>query len=178
MSPLSPLSTGKRPQIPFVRIGWPRHSDLSRSGVTNRQRGRNSRRRQCREGRYPSGRRPGTLWWGSRKEARGSGETLSRTHFSGVRQNLSLRAMELRKAAWRACSKGRPHRLRRVRPERNGRSGSRVRPVEKSRTDNRRLAGKMSNEWSPACRKDVRRMVAGSPERRPTDGNGACLAEV
>ena len=43
---------------------------------------------------------------------------------------------------------GRPHRPRRVRPERNGRSGSRVRPVEKSR----------------------KRMVAGLPERRSQDG--------
>jgi hypothetical protein len=28
---------------------------------------------------------------------------------------------------------------------------------------------------SPACRMDARRMVAGLPERRPTDRNGACL---
>jgi hypothetical protein len=96
---------------------------------------------------------------------------------------------------------GRPEGTRRVRPERNGRSGSRVRPVGKEpkgqspacRKDvhgnvtglpegrpreSRRLAGWTPTGWSPACRKDVHRMVAGSPERRPTDGSGACLVKV
>src|SRR6218665_1960164 len=38
LSTLSTLSTGKRAQIPFVRIGRGGHSGASRSGVTNRQR--------------------------------------------------------------------------------------------------------------------------------------------
>jgi hypothetical protein len=37
-------------------------------------------------------------------------------------------------------------------------------------TDNRRLAGRMSEGKSPACRMDARRMVAGLPERRSQDG--------
>jgi hypothetical protein len=124
------------------------------------------RRRQCREGRYPSGRRPGTLWWGSRKEARGSGETLSRTHFSGVRRNLSLRATESRKAAWRACSKGDRTGLKGfARRETDGRKpGS---PGGKEpQTDGRRLAGKTFAGWSPVRRKDVRQTETGLASRK------------
>ena len=106
LSPLSTLSTGRFLRLPpFAN----RAGGSSRHFAVKEDRPATAglpRRRQCREGRYPSGRRPGTLWWGSRKEARGSGETLSRTHFSGVRQDLNLRGMELRKAAPRACSTG------------------------------------------------------------------------
>ncbi len=44
--------------------------------------------------------------------------------------------------------------------------------------ESRRLAGWTPDGWSPACRRDVRRMVTGSPGRRPTGGSGACLVEV
>ena len=167
LSTLSTLSTGQTTGFGFARIDSGGHVGISRSRKAARKRDGLPRCRQCREGRYPSGRRPGTLWWGSREEARGSGETLSRTHFSGVRRDLSLRAMETQKAAWRACSKG----------DRTGLEG-----FARRETDGREAGfarwERAANGWSPACRKDVRRMVAGSPERRPTGGDGACSVKV
>jgi hypothetical protein len=167
LSTISPLSTGPKAQIPFARLRLRSHSDLSRSGGTNRKREETPKRRQCRKGRDPSGRKPRTLWWGSREEARGSGETQSRTHFSGVRRNLSLRAKEYAKGRPESLLEGRPEGNQRVRPERNGRSGYRVRPVEKSRKGQSPACRKDVPGWSPACRKDVR-----------TDGSRACLADV
>ena len=143
------------------------------------------RRRQCREGRYPSGRRPGTLWWGSREEARGSGETLSRTHFSGVRQNRSLRAKELRKAAPRACSTGDRTGLEGF--ARRGTDGRKARFAwwkraertiaglpEGCPTNGRRLAGKTFAGWSPVRRKDVRQAETGLALSKPEGMIGAC----
>ena len=152
----------RSPRFPLARLGPPGHIQLSRSRRAGRKRHGLPRRRQCREGRYPSGRRPGTLWWGSREEARGGGETQSRTHFSGVRQNRSLRAKELRKAARRACSKG--DRKEIIGFARRGTDGREIGFArwERAEKDNRRLAGKMS------------RMVAGSPERRPNRRKRAC----
>ena len=63
--------------------------------------------------------------------------------------------------------RGRPEGTRRVRPERNGRPGNRVRPMEKSRQDGRRLAGKTS---------DGRKQ--GLPCGSLTGDMGACFHET
>ena len=150
------------PRFGLARLGPGGHVGLSRSRRACRKRPGTPGRRQCRSGRDPSGRRPGTLWWGSREEARGSGETLSRTHFSGVRRNRSLRAREPRKAARRACSMGDRRRFEGfARRGTEGREAGFARWKKGRRTDNRRVAGRMPVRMVAGLPEDVRQVEAG-----------------
>jgi hypothetical protein len=159
LSPLSTLSTGKRAQIPFVRIGRDGQIGISRSRRPARKRDGTSKTPPVPRGPISFG-----------KEAR---DALVGQPGRSARQRGNLKPNPLFRSpagpepSGKGLAKGRPESLLEgtTAPASKGSPGE-ERTVGKPGSP----GGKEPNGQSPACRKDVQRMVAGLPERRSQDG--------